>query len=117
LPSIQNEDFKLLYLCQNEAEEKSLKEQMIEVYEEVPKNVTFERGSWTQGFVLLNEKQAYITSSEVTHRYTIKRKKQRTSYHAAPVEFMQLEEGSHVVHLQHGIARFLGWQKQRIIQA
>lgn len=113
LPSIQNEDFKLLYLCQNEAEEKSLKDQMIEVYEEIPKNVTFERGCWTQGFVLLNEKQAFITSSEVTHKYTIKRKKQRTSYHAAPVEFMQLEEGSYVVHLQHGIARFLGWQKQK----
>ncbi|MCH9633872.1 MAG: Transcription-repair-coupling factor [Chlamydiae bacterium] len=113
LPSIQNDAFKLIYLCQNDAEEKSLKDQMIEVYKDVPKNVVFERGCWTQGFVLLNEQKAFVTSNEVTHRYAIKRKKQRTSYHSSPVEFMELEEGSHVVHLQHGIARFLGWQKQK----
>lgn len=113
LPSSESPDFELNYLCQNEAEEKSLQEQMEETYGHIPKNVTFKRGCWTSGFVLIREKRAYITASEVTHRYAIKRKKQRTSYSAAPVEFMELEEGSYVVHIQHGIAKFLGWAKQK----
>lgn len=113
LPEIQNNHFQLIYLCPNESEEKSLKDQMQELYGEIPSCVTFQRGRWTQGFVLLNERQAFITSSEVTHRYAIKRKKQRTSYQSSPVEFMELEEGNYVVHLQHGIAKFLGWEKQK----
>lgn len=113
LPETQNKDFQLIYLCQNESEEKSLKEQMLELYGEVPSSVIFARGMWTTGFVFLNEKLAYITSNEVTHRYAIKRKKQRTSYQSSPVEFMELEEGNYVVHLQHGIAKFLGWEKQK----
>lgn len=113
LPSVENKAFELIYLCQNDAEEKSLKTQMIETYGQVPDNVVFERGRWTSGFVLVDQKKAYVTSSEVTHRYALKRKKQRTSYRSAPVEFMELEEGSYVVHIQHGIAKFLGWVKQK----
>ncbi len=113
LPSVENKNYELIYVCQNEAEEKSLKEQMHETYGHIPENVVFKRGRWTSGFVLPQEQKAYVTSSEVTHRYAIKRKKQRTSYHAAPLEYMELEEGSYVVHLQHGIAKFLGWEKQK----
>lgn len=113
LPKLGYDEYTFIYLCQSDQEEVALKEQMKAVYETVPNNVIFERGNLSSGWVIPHEKKAYISSSEVTQRYVIKRKKQRTSYHSAPIEFMELIVGDYVVHLQHGIGKYLGCERRK----
>lgn len=113
LPKLGYDEYTFIYLCQSEQEENTLQDQMKAVYEKVPSNVIFERGNLSSGWVIPHEKKAYISSSEVTQRYVIKRKKQRTSYHSAPIEFMELIAGDYVVHLQHGIGKYLGCERRK----
>lgn len=113
LPQLGFKDYHFHYLCQGESEEKMLKDQMLSVYQTIPENVLFESGHWSSGWVLPKEHKAYISSAEITQRYIIKRKKQRSSYHSAPIEFMELEVGDYVVHLQHGIGKYLGCERRK----
>ena len=112
LPLLGYDQYQFVYICQNDSEEASLKKQMQAHYQKIPENVSFQKGYWSSGFVLPHEKKAYISSVEVTQRFVIKRKKQRTSYHSAPVEFMELTPGDYVVHIQHGIGRYLGCERK-----
>ncbi len=113
LPGLGFKDYQFHYLCQSETEEKMLAEQMEATYTKVPENVIFQRGNWSSSWVFPKEKTAYVSSAEVTQRYVIKRKKQRTTYHSAPIEFMELEANDYVVHLTHGIGRYLGCERRK----
>ncbi|MCH9632945.1 MAG: Transcription-repair-coupling factor [Chlamydiae bacterium] len=113
LPQLGFKEYHFHYLCQGESEEKMLKEQMIATYDKLPENVSFGKGNWSSSWVFPKEKVAYVSSAEVTQRYVIKRKKQRTAYHSAPIEFMALEQGNYVVHMQHGIGRYLGCERRK----
>ncbi len=112
LPKLGMDEYQFTYICQNDDEENTLKEQMLATYDKIPSNMTFERGNWSSGWVFPLEKKAYVASVEVTQRYVIKRKKQRSTRHVDPVEFMELIAGDHVVHLQHGIGRYLGCERK-----
>ncbi len=113
LPQLGYNDYRFHYLCQGDHEVEMLQKQMLESYQKVPENVLFTTGNWSSSWVFPQEKEAYISSAEVTQRYIIKRKKQRTSYHSTPIEFMELEPGDFVVHLQHGVGRYLGCERHK----
>ena len=73
-------------------------------------------GSLARGFICDEAKLAVVTDAEIFGRYKIQRPRKLKSPHAMAarsaldIDFTDLEEGDLVVHLQHGIGRYLGLQ-------
>ncbi|HUS34653.1 MAG TPA: transcription-repair coupling factor, partial [Verrucomicrobiae bacterium] len=71
-------------------------------------------GALSRGFVYEEAKLVVITDAEIFGRYKVQRPRRMKSPHAAAtrsaldIDFSELNEGDYVVHLQHGIGRFLG---------
>ncbi len=71
-------------------------------------------GSLTHGFLCEAAKMVVVTDAEIYGRYKVQRARRNKSPHANAVrsameiDFADLEEGDLVVHLQHGIGKFLG---------
>ena len=76
--------------------------------------LTLHTGSLARGFICNEAKLVAVTDAEIFGRYKIQRPRRLTSPHAMAarsaldIDFTDLEEGDLVVHLQHGIGRFLG---------
>ena len=75
---------------------------------------TIHIGSVARGFTSDPAKLVVVTDAEIFGRYKIQRPRRLKSPHALAtrsaldIDFTELEEGDLVVHLQHGIGRFLG---------
>jgi transcription-repair coupling factor (superfamily II helicase) len=71
-------------------------------------------GSLARGFVYEPGKLVAVTDAEIFGRYKVQRPRRLKSPHAVAarsaldIDFTELEEGDYVVHLQHGIGRYLG---------
>ena len=71
-------------------------------------------GSLARGFICDEVKLVVVTDGEIFGRYKIQRPRRLKSPHALAarsaldIDFTDLEEGDLVVHLQHGIGRYLG---------
>jgi transcription-repair coupling factor (superfamily II helicase) len=71
-------------------------------------------GSLSRGFLCDEAKLVVVTDAEIFGRYKIQRPRRLKSPHAQTarsaleIDFTELEEGDLVVHLQHGIGRYLG---------
>ena len=71
-------------------------------------------GSLGRGFLWPEAKLVVITDSEIFGRYRIQRARRLKSPHAAAarsafeIDFTHLENGDYVVHVQHGIGKFIG---------
>ena len=71
-------------------------------------------GSLARGFLCDEAKLVVVSDAEIFGRYKIQRPRRLRSSHAAAmrsaleIDFADLEEGDLVVHLQHGIGRYLG---------
>ncbi len=83
---------------------------------------TLDLGLWThlgtlsRGFIHEEAKLVVVTDAEIFGRYKVQRPRRLKSPHAATsrslldIDFTEFEEGDYVVHVQHGIGRFLGLQ-------
>jgi len=75
---------------------------------------TLHLGSLARGFICDDAKLVVVTDAEIFGRYKIQRPRRLKSPHALAarsaldIDFTDLEEGDLVVHLQHGIGRYLG---------
>ncbi len=75
---------------------------------------TMHLGSLARGFICDEAKVVVVTDAEIFGRYKIQRPRRLKSPHALAarsaldIDFTDLEEGDLVVHLQHGIGKFLG---------
>jgi len=75
-----------------------------------------ELGTVSRGFLFEEAALVVITDAEVFGRYRVARPRRLKSPHAAAlrssldIDFSDLEEGDYVVHLEHGIGRYLGLQ-------
>ena len=73
-------------------------------------------GVLARGFLYDAAKLVVITDAEIFGRYKVQRPRRLKSPHAQAlrsaldIDFSDLEEGDYVVHLQHGIGRYLGLQ-------
>ena len=73
-----------------------------------------EIGALTRGFLCEQARTVVVTDAEVFGRYKVLRPRRLKSPHAQTtrslleIDFSDLEEGDYVVHLQHGIGRYLG---------
>ena len=71
-------------------------------------------GSLARGFICADAKLGVVTDAEIFGRYKIQRPRRQKSAHALAarsaldIDFTDLEAGDLVVHLQHGIGRYLG---------
>lgn len=71
-------------------------------------------GGLSRGFLWASARMVVITDAEVFGRYRVQRPRRLRSPHAQAtrsaldIDFSDLEEGDLVVHLQHGIGRYLG---------
>jgi transcription-repair coupling factor (superfamily II helicase) len=69
-----------------------------------------------RGFICNAAKLVVVTDAEIFGRYKVQRPRRLKSPHAAAtrsaldIDFTEFEEGDYVVHVQHGIGRFLGLQ-------
>jgi transcription-repair coupling factor (superfamily II helicase) len=71
-------------------------------------------GSIARGFFCEAGKVVVVTDAEIFGRYKVQRPRRFKNAHAQAtrsaldIDFTELEEGDYVVHLQHGIGRYLG---------
>jgi transcription-repair coupling factor (superfamily II helicase) len=79
-------------------------------------NLTLHLGALSRGFICEDAKLVIVTDAEIFGRYKVQRPRRLKSPHAQTsrslldINFTDLEEGDYVVHLQHGIGRYLGLQ-------
>ena len=73
-------------------------------------------GTLARGFLFEEARVVVVTDAEIFGRYKVQRPRRLKSPHAQAtrsaldIDFTELEEGDYVVHLQHGIGRYLGLQ-------
>jgi transcription-repair coupling factor (superfamily II helicase) len=73
-------------------------------------------GTLARGFLFAEAQLVVVTDAEIFGRYRVQRPRRLKSPHAQAarsaldIDFSELEEGDYVVHLQHGIGRYLGLQ-------
>ena len=71
-------------------------------------------GTLARGFLCEEAKLAVVTDAEIFGRYRVQRPRRLKSPHAQAtrsaldIDFTDLEDGDYVVHVQHGIGRYLG---------
>jgi transcription-repair coupling factor (superfamily II helicase) len=129
----RRQDYAVHVFCNNDGE----RERFEEIWKEhgienpkskaqSPKSVehaqpwTLDFGLWThlgalaRGFICDEAKLVVVTDAEIFGRYKIQRPRRQKSSHAQAtrsaldIDFTDLEESDYVVHLQHGIGRYLG---------
>ena len=100
--------------CNNDGERQRFQEIWKESGFAAEKNLETRLGAIARGFLCDEAKLVVITDAEIFGRYKIQRPRRLKSPHAAAtrsaleIDFADLEEGDLVVHLQHGIGRYLG---------
>lgn len=73
-------------------------------------------GALSRGFLQESTKTVVLTDAEIFGRYRVQRPRRLKAAHAQTtrsalgIDFTEFEEGDYVVHLQHGIGRYLGLQ-------
>jgi len=103
-----------LYLLNtNESDKLRLTKRIDDAAISLPKNTFIEIGYLSSGFSL--PELLVIPTPELTQHHRIRRQKMRSTYHFSPSEFFDITKGELVVHLQHGIGRYLGHEKQKDI--
>jgi len=104
------EEISVKFLCQNESEKSVLQERLGKFEKAIVGE--FEKGYLSSGFLLREPNVAMIPMAELTHRYKIRRQKQRTHYHTLPVETMAISPGEAVVHMNSGIGKYIGIERR-----
>ncbi len=116
LSKLAETDSRLYFLCSTSLEETNLQKRLYESAIKLSQQTSFHIGYLSSGFVLADDKILIIPMTEITHRYKIRRQKQRSTYHTTPAESYDLAPGELVVHLNNGIGKFVGLEKRPNVQ-
>jgi transcription-repair coupling factor (superfamily II helicase) len=102
---------KIVIYFQTEGEIERFREIMGE--KEALDNVDLVEGTLVRGFCFPAADLVVLSAAELFGRFAAhpRRRLRRAERHRAPIDFSELTEGDFVVHLEHGIGRFLGLQK------
>lgn len=112
LDALSNKEIELHILSSTESEENNFKQKIKDQGIHLPLKTTFERGYLSDGFALPEKQLLILPLTEITHRYKIRRQKQRSTYHTPASEAFTLIPGECVVHFHHGIGKYLGIEKR-----
>src|SRR5204863_2975021 len=88
-------------------------ERFCEILGGVTEGVDLVEGTLARGFCLPASNLVVLAAAELFGRFAAhpRRRLRRAERHRVQIDFSELTEGDFVVHLEHGIARFLGLQK------
>jgi transcription-repair coupling factor (superfamily II helicase) len=112
LSALSRENTRLHFLCASELEQENLHKRLLDAKIHLPKQTHYHIGYLSSGFVEQDQKLVILPLTEMTHRYKLRRQKQRSTYHTSPSETYDLVPGELVVHLNNGIGNFLGIEKK-----
>lgn len=112
LIALPKEETELHFLCASEFEESNLHKKIVGSEISLPKNTQYHIGYLSSGFALQDQPLVVFPLTELTHRYKIRRQKQRSTYHTSPIETYELVPGDMVVHINNGIGRYIGLEKK-----
>jgi transcription-repair coupling factor (superfamily II helicase) len=94
-----------IVFCANEGEERRL-------HELVKAEVEIRRGRLNHGFIFEDEETVYIPNHQLFNRYRLRRSARRAD--TRPIDtLLEIEKGDIVVHITHGIGRFVGIERQK----
>ena len=106
---------QVLVLCNNDGERQRFLEIRSEYgFDDAAAPLQTAIGTIGAGFLFTEAKLVVVTDAEIFARYKVQRPRRLKSRHAAAtksafdIDFTELEEGDYVVHVQHGIGRYLG---------
>lgn len=110
----QRQDYSVHVFCNNDGERQRFEEIWKELGLPNTSKPSINLGSLARGFICDEGKLVVVTDAEIFGRYKIQRPRRQKNAHAQAarsaldIDFTDLEEGDLVVHLQHGIGKFLG---------
>jgi transcription-repair coupling factor (superfamily II helicase) len=113
LGTYKDDTLQVHFLSSTKSDEQHLKKMLREADIKKTKNMHFHEGYLSSGFVLRDTNEAVIPFTEITHRHKIRRKKMRGTFHTMPSEIFDIVPGDHVVHLNAGIGKFTGIERQK----
>ncbi len=109
------QDYSVQVFCNNDGEQQRFQEIWNELSGVgVSPTPTIRIGSLARGFISDAARLVVVTDAEIFGRYKVQRPRRLKSPHALAtrsaldIDFTELEEGDLVVHLQHGIGKYLG---------
>jgi transcription-repair coupling factor (superfamily II helicase) len=100
--------------CNNDGERQRFQEIWRDYGLKLPGALPIQLGSLSRGFLFEPARLVVVTDAEIFGRYKSQRPRRLKSAQAAStrslldINFAELAEGDYVVHLQHGIGRYLG---------
>ena len=101
------EDFQLHVLCSTDGERQRFEELWCEYAPRFTLHASL--GFLSRGFLWPEAKLAVVTDSEIFGRYKPARPRQKLHAATAPIaNWSEIEAGDYVVHIQHGIGKYLG---------
>ncbi|HVR74891.1 MAG TPA: transcription-repair coupling factor [Planctomycetota bacterium] len=104
--------------CENEAEAKRLREILADHGLEGEERLRARVGPVRRGFELLDLGFAILTAREIFNRHQVRRVSRAVPSRAIQ-SFIELSRGDHIVHLVHGVGRYLGmesFEKDGVLQ-
>ncbi|HWD20359.1 MAG TPA: transcription-repair coupling factor [Verrucomicrobiae bacterium] len=110
------QDYTVHLFCNNDGERQRFEEIWWEYGLGNPGAMRLHLGTLARGFMCDAARLVVMTDAEIFGRYKAQRPRRLKSPHAQftrsllDINFSELEEGSYVVHLQHGIGKYLGLQ-------
>ena len=108
------QNYTVQLFCDNDGERQRFEELWWEYGLGRPEGLETRIGAISRGFLFEPAKLVVVTDAEIFGRYKAQRPRRLKSPHAAlsrsllDINFAELAEGDYVVHLQHGIGRYLG---------
>jgi len=108
--------YAVFVFCNNDGEQQRFGEVWAEYGLGPTSQLQIRAGALARGFLFNAAKLAVVTDAEIFGRYKVQRPRRlkspnaQTSRSLLDINFSELEEGDYVVHLQHGIGRYLGLQ-------
>ena len=108
------QNYTVRLFCNNDGEKQRFLEIWAGLKLEQSELPVIQLGALARGFLCESARLVIITDAEIFGRYKIQRPRRMKSAHAQAtrsaldIDFADLEEGDLVVHLQHGIGRYLG---------
>jgi transcription-repair coupling factor (superfamily II helicase) len=99
---------RVVVFCNNEAEAERLRETVPADSRALLARLTVRMGRVNHGFKLPDIGAAVVGHHEIFHRYSVRRPVRKPAHGRALEVFTDLSEGDFVVHVNHGIGRYLG---------
>jgi transcription-repair coupling factor (superfamily II helicase) len=105
------EDYSLQVFCSNDGEKQRFEElwrEYTEASNAANSKLEASIATLSRGFLWTDAKLAVVTDSEIFGRYKLVRPRRKFHQLAQATDWTELQEGDIVVHVQHGIGKYLG---------